>query len=129
MLDVHEVGRVPGTQSKDLLIVIEGTLQFSICTDYEAQPWLVFRAVGPGRPTSPGWVSPKIMAIFFVLLPSGEFGAHELREGPPLLMDANNNAFTVAFKKYLDKRRLTDLVGLQVLDNNKRKPQQEFVFQ
>ena len=43
-------------------------------------------------------------------------------------MNADNDAFTIAFKKYHDKRRLTDLIGLQVLDNNKGKPQQEFVL-
>ena len=55
-----------------------------------------------------------------------QFMAYEYREGPPPVMNPNDNIFVAQFGAFLQKHGLADLLGLQVLAGYGAKKMQEF---
>ncbi|KID82011.1 hypothetical protein MGU_10665 [Metarhizium guizhouense ARSEF 977] len=70
----------------------------------------------------------NIHGHIFVLDSNCQFHPYEYRQGAPPPMDKADDAFVTALAKYLQTRRQTTLIGLQVLNEDKTKQMQEFVL-
>ncbi|KAK7177950.1 hypothetical protein PSPO01_15999 [Paraphaeosphaeria sporulosa] len=81
------------------------------------------------RPTKADLLDLGAVYGYVFVLTDGEFHPYEFRQGPPPPMTANDNAFIAAAQKYLEINNLADIIGIELLDQDRLgKHMKEFVL-